>query len=129
MARQRGHRDVKGNPVESETMTGQEFMKRAKYFDFLIEIIDAAEEFLGARSLRAVYAYLLGYLFASVRSDFVEVGPDRLIPLLEEIVRPEGLSYLQWPESLIRQCGSEEAAYARFRELIAHEVERERNGL
>ena len=59
----------------------------------------------------------------------VEVGPDRLIPLLEEIVRPEGLSYLQWPESLIRQCGSEEAAYARFRELIAHEAERERNEL
>jgi hypothetical protein len=108
-------------------MTGTEFIKRAKYFELLLEVIDDAEEVLGARSLAAVYSYLLGYEFAMGRANHVELGPDRLIPLLEEIVRPEGISFLKWPAALVRQCGSEEAAYARFRELIAHEAERERN--
>jgi hypothetical protein len=108
-------------------MTGREFIKHAPYFELLLEIIDFAEEHLGVRSLYAVSSYILGYEFALARANHVELGIDRLVPLLEEIVRPEGVSFTRWPASLIRQCGSEEAAYERFRELIAREAERERN--
>jgi hypothetical protein len=108
-------------------MTTREFVKRAKYFELLLEVIEYAEEVLGARSLLAVSAYITGYEFAMIRANRVEIGFARLMSILEEIVRPEAFSFFTWPAVLIRQCGSEEVAYARFWELIAHEAEKERN--
>jgi hypothetical protein len=111
----------------SEPRTSRGFIKHAKYFELLLGVIDSAEEILGARSVLTVSAYLLGYEFAMVRAKHVELGLDPLVTILEEIVRPDGTSFLAWAVALIRQCGSDEAAFAHFRELIAREAERERN--
>lgn len=108
-------------------MTGREFIRHGKYFELLLEIIDHGEDHLGVRSVYAVGAYLLGYEFAMARAGHVEIGIDRLIPILEEIVRSEGVSFTRWPAALIRRCGSDVAAYEHFRELIAKEAEREQN--